>query len=401
MARGELFSAVVERIAAGGAGVLSVRGKRVFMDLAVPGDAVTGRIVQEKSGWARAELVAVESPSPRRVEPRCPLFGTCGGCSLQCLAYEAQVAEKARILHDSFARQGRWLGGLSLPGEPPLVPSPPWEYRNRVQLHDDGRGGKPGFKARRGSAVVPAPDCPIADPGIRAVLREGSALPPALPPDQPSALPGGSSGRFTLYARGDTLLSEGSVRGKALRRGVVLLRGRELRLDAGVFFQSNGFMLEALIGDLIGVARGADTSLPMADLYCGVGVFAAFLGPLFPRSDLVEENPAAIALARENTRGLQTELFAQTVDRWVAGSGREGGYGFMVVDPPRQGLSPALRQALVRRGPPTLAYVSCDSATLARDSGELAAGGYRLTQLVGYDFYPQTAHIESMAVFTR
>jgi 23S rRNA (uracil1939-C5)-methyltransferase len=384
---GELFSAPVERIAAGGAGVLSFRGKRVFMDRAVPGDIVTGRIIREKSDWARAELVSVESPSPRRVEPRCPLFGSCGGCSLQCLAYEAQVAEKTRILQDALAR----LGDVSLPGEPPFVPSPAWEYRNRIQLHYDSRGGSPGFKSRGSGAVVPVSDCPIADPGIRAALREAAILPPAPP--------GPSSGKFTLYARGETLLSEGIIRGATMRRGTVLLRDREICLDAGVFFQSNGLMLEALIEDLIGVARRADTSLPMADLYCGVGVFAAFLGGLFPRSDLVEENPAAIALARENTRGLETELFAQTVDRWVTNRSLE--YGFMLVDPPRQGLSPALRQALVRKGPPALAYVSCDSATLARDSGALVAGGYRLEQIRAYDFYPQTSHIESLAVFTR
>jgi 23S rRNA (uracil1939-C5)-methyltransferase len=385
MAIGELFSAPVERIAAGGAGVLSLRGKRVFMDFAVPGDMVTGRILREKGDWAQAELLVVESPSPRRVEPRCPLFGTCGGCSLQCLAYEAQVAEKTLILRDALAR----LGGVSLPGELPFIASPPWEYRNRVQLHCDSRGGSPGFKPRRSGAVVPVSDCPIADPGIRAALREAAILPPASP----------AAGRFTLYARGRTLLSDGMLRGKTVRRGTVALRDREIRLDAGVFFQSNGLMLETLIEDLIGVARRADTSLPMADLYCGVGVFAAFLGSLFPRVDLVEENPAAIALARENTRGLHTELFAQTVDRWVASRALE--HGFMVVDPPRQGLSPALREALVRKGPPVLAYVSCDSATLARDSGSLIAGAYRLEQIRAYDFYPQTSHIESLTVFTR
>jgi 23S rRNA (uracil1939-C5)-methyltransferase len=78
-----------------------------------------------------------------------------------------------------------------------------------------------------------------------------------------------------------------------------------------------------------------------------------------------------------------------------------GGYGFMVADPPRQGLTPALRRALAQKGPPVLAYVSCDPATLARDSGELVAGGYRLERLTGYDFYPQTAHIESLAIFVR
>jgi 23S rRNA (uracil1939-C5)-methyltransferase len=384
MAIGELFGAQVEGIAAGGAGILSFRGKRVFMDSAVPGDLVAGRIIQESPGWARAELVAVESPSPSRVDPLCPLFGTCGGCSLQCLAYEAQIAAKTRILRDAFAR----LGKVSLPGETPLLPSPPWEYRNRVQLHRNSRGGAPGFKARRSGVIVPAPDCPIADPGIRTALREAAVL------------PGPASDRFTLYARGDLLISDGIIRGTTTRRGVVQLRDRELCLDAGVFFQSNAFMLEKLIEDLIGVARGADRSLPMADLYCGAGVFAAFLGALFPRSDLVEENPAAIALARENTRGLKTELFAQTVDRWAKNRALDG-YGFMVVDPPRQGLSPVLRQALIRQGPSALAYVSCDAATLARDSGALVAGPYRLEGLTGYDFYPQTSHVETLAVFRR
>jgi 23S rRNA (uracil1939-C5)-methyltransferase len=210
MTIGELFSAPVERIAAGGAGVLSFRGKRVFMDLAVPGDIVAGRISRDFPNWARAELVAVESPSPLRVEPRCPLAGICGGCSLQGLAYEAQVAEKTLILRDAFDR----LGNIPLPETLPFIASAPWEYRNRVQLHRNSLGGAPGFKARRSGAIVPVSDCPVADPGIRAALREAAAL------------PGPASDRFTLYARGDTLLSEGILRGKTLRRCVVLLRGR-------------------------------------------------------------------------------------------------------------------------------------------------------------------------------
>jgi 23S rRNA (uracil1939-C5)-methyltransferase len=389
MAMGELFSAPVERIAAGGAGVLSLRGKRIFMDLAAPGDTVAGRILLEKSGWAQAGLVAVESPSPARVTPRCPLFGTCGGCSLQHLDYEAQAGEKALILRDAFAR----LGGIVLPAELPFARSAPWEYRNRVQLHRDSRGGAPGFKARRSGAVVPVSDCPVADPGIRSALREGSILPPD-PPDP-------ASDRFTVYARGATLLGEGSIRGTIRRRGTVLLRGRELRMDAGLFFQSNADMQEKLIDDLLDIAASADTGRPMADLYCGVGAFAAFLGGLFPRADLVEENGAAIALARENTRDFATELFAQTTDRWAASRAMDGSHGFMVADPPRQGLSPALRQALAQRGPPVFACVSCDSATLARDSRHLVAGGYRLEQIKGYDFYPQTSHIETLAIFRR
>jgi 23S rRNA (uracil1939-C5)-methyltransferase len=196
----------------------------------------------------------------------------------------------------------------------------------------------------------------------------------------------------------------------------VAIRGRKLTLDAGVFFQSNAAMLEALIPDLLAAAEQADTSLPMADIYCGVGTFAAFLQEKFSRIDLVEENTAALTLARENVRGGGRRFFAQKDEAWVrgltsAGTGKAGStgmkseagspYGFAVADPPRQGFSPAVRHWLVEEGPPILAYVSCDPATLARDSGVLCRGGYRLETLTFYDFYPQTAHVESLAVFIR
>jgi 23S rRNA (uracil1939-C5)-methyltransferase len=387
MAMGEMVSGPVEHLAAGGAGILTVQGKRIFMDGAAPGDVVTGRITVENRRWSRALLVELVEASPLRTTPPCPLYGSCGGCSLQHLTYEAQIAEKTRMLRDAFTR----LGGISLPGEVPFVPSPFWEYRNRIQLHR-AKGAGMGFKARKSDEIIPLRDCPAADPALRAVLQEAAALPP----------PG--QDRFTLYGRGDTLVSEGSIRGKTRRRGTVRLSGKEIRMDAGVFFQSNGVMLEKLIAGLQRVAAKADRSRPMADLYCGVGTFAAFLGEGFPRVDLVEENPEAIVLARENVRGMETRLFAQTGDLWARGCSMDeenGGYGFMVADPPRQGLTPALRRSLSLKGPPLLAYVSCDPATLARDSGELIAGGYRLEGLTGYDFYPQTAHIESLAVFVR
>jgi 23S rRNA (uracil1939-C5)-methyltransferase len=153
----------------------------------------------------------------------------------------------------------------------------------------------------------------------------------------------------------------------------------------------------------------------MADIYCGVGTFGAFLGEDFPRIDLIEENRTALALARENVRGKGAAYYAQSGDKWVKnrvkpgtetwGSGGGPGkppYGFIVVDPPREGLSGGIRDWLCREGASLLAYVSCDPATLARDSRDLCqGGGYGLTELTLYDFYPQTAHIETLAVFCR
>jgi len=140
----------------------------------------------------------------------------------------------------------------------------------------------------------------------------------------------------------------------------------------------------------------------MADLFCGVGTFAAFLGKLFPQLALVEENKAAIALARENLArdniATQGDFFAQRSEDWAKNNNPRG-YGFIIADPPRQGLSQSLASRLATEGPPMFLYVSCDPATLARDSRILTAGKYTLKALRFYDFYPQTAHIESLAVF--
>jgi 23S rRNA (uracil1939-C5)-methyltransferase len=412
----DVFTVQIEGIAAGGAGFARIDGKSVFIEGTAPGETVCCRIVEERRSWARAGLLEIVEASPERVQPACARYGTCGGCNLQHLHYAAQLAAKTAILTDTFAR----IGGVNPPA-PAVSASPPWEYRNRMQLHcipqlryipqpQSGRqfrnirqlrrgaaGGGFGLKARHSDAVVAVADCPVADPGIRALLRQAASGQPAMPSAAPV-----EQDRFTVYARDGLLLSEGGQ-----RRGKTRLLEKEIALDAGVFFQSNGAMLEKLLADLRETAAAADRSRAMADLYCGVGTFACFLGDLFPRVDLVEEHRAALTLARENLRAAvpQTtaEYFALRDDAWAAlqTRGRAARYGFIVVDPPRQGLAPALARWLAEAGPPLLAYVSCDPATLARDSKILLGGGYALTGLRFYDFYPQTAHIESLAVFGR
>jgi 23S rRNA (uracil1939-C5)-methyltransferase len=121
---------------------------------------------------------------------------------------------------------------------------------------------------------------------------------------------------------------------------------------------------------------------------------------MFPEADLVEENKAAIALARENVRKKGTRYFAQSDRDWVRDAGRlSRGYGFIVVDPPRQGMTSQMTAWLGANGPPVLAYVSCEPATLCRDSAILLKSGYSLNRLILYDFYPQTANIETLALF--
>jgi 23S rRNA (uracil1939-C5)-methyltransferase len=387
MAIGELCTVFVEGIAKGGAGVARLGEKRIFIDFCAPGDRIKCRIVAGHPNWIQGELVEIEEASPQRVKPVCPLYGICGGCSMQHLAYEAQLRAKTAVLKDTLAH----IGGFT-PPEPEIFPSPPLGYRNRVELH---RCDKPAlspvaFRARKSETLIPITACPVADPAIQAALKKKALLPPP------------EKNRFTVYAREDLLISEGGR-----KRGKMRLLDRELALDAGVFFQSNALALELLINKLLSIAAEADPALPVADIYCGVGVFAAFLSDRFSLIDLIEENKTALALARENVKGEGKEFFALKDEEWAAmrlrktGAAKTRPYGFAAADPPRQGLSPELRRWLIAAGPPVFAYVSCDPATLARDAGELVRGGYEFRELHFYDFYPQTAHIESLSVFIK
>jgi 23S rRNA (uracil1939-C5)-methyltransferase len=317
---------------------------------------------------------------------------------LQHLSYPSQLAAKTAILQDTFTR----IGGFSPPA-PIVASSSPWEYRNRMQFHQQHSnqaikcpesGVSWGLKARKSADIIPINDCPIADPGIRDILRGKT---PLLLPEK---------NRFTVFSRNGVLLSEGGI-----QQGKIKLLDKELTIDIGVFFQSNSAMLEKMLSDLREIVSGMnhakiiDQNLPMADLYCGIGTFGAFLGELFPHIDLIEEQETALALARENLKSEKSAAYyAQSSENWAKTglSGKKGRpYGFIIVDPPRQGLAPALAQQLAKDGPPLLAYVSCDPANLARDSKILREGGYTLKELRWYDFYPQSSHIESLALFAR
>ncbi|MDR2049556.1 MAG: class I SAM-dependent RNA methyltransferase [Treponema sp.] len=383
MAIGDIFTAPVESVALGGNGILRHEGRAVFMPLSAPGDTVTGRIREEHRDWALAELLEVTEPSPLRTKPACPLYGGCGGCSLQHINYRAQLDAKKAALEDCLKRIG---GFAALPGCA-VVPSPPWEYRNRVSFHAirANRGPAAGFKARKSGRTIPVHDCPVLDPEIRALLR-GNAL---------KAPPG--KDRFTVFSGRGIVLSEG---GEFPSRGAVKLAGKTIHLEAGSFFQNNLTMLEKLVPVLRSAAEESGRDLPMADLYAGVGTFSVFLADLFPGSDLLEENRASLELAKRNLGPGAFRFYAKNDEAWARRQSPDTGYGFAVADPPRQGLSRSMARRLAQSGPPVLAYVSCEPSSLARDC-RILASAYEIEKLMFFDFYPQTAHIESLVVLRR
>jgi 23S rRNA (uracil1939-C5)-methyltransferase len=309
-------------------------------------------------------------------------------------------------------------------GEPPdiaVVPSRPFEYRNRVQFRRlspalpsegsrrpwrartlrPGGASEPifGFMSRSGgrdgaggagdgqltAEVVPVRDCLIADPAIRRALRTDAITPPV------------HKDRFSVYGKDGTLFVEGDD------GGAVNIAGRMLRMDAGLFFQSNGAMLEALLDGILRIAATAAPDGRAADLYCGVGTFAAFLQDRFCELDLLEADKDAVRLARLNVSADGARFFAQDDRRFALNRQRDKAapYVFAVADPGRQGMDEAMCRFLASGGCGLLCYVSCNPSALARDTALLRAGGLSLDALTFYDFYPQTRHVESLAVFRR
>jgi len=388
MSTGDVYNLKLENIAQGGEAFGRLNGKTVFVQGGAPGETVCCRTVEERKTWARAELLEIIEVSPVRTKSACTFYGKCGGCNLQHIEYNAQLEIKTSILKESILR----TGGFN-PPQPQVFPCAPWEYRNRMQFHclrqlaADEDGLKFGLKGRRSGEIIRVSKCPIAERGIDELLRAGGKGLP-LPPEKD---------RFTVFSHSGLLLSEGGT-----EKGKINLLEKDIIMSADLFFQSNVTMLEKLILYLRKIAEDAGYNAPMADLYCGVGTFAFFLGGLFKKIVLMEENKKAVSLARENLRGANAEFFALRDTDWVKSFVRQKAmFGFAVADPPRAGLSPALASALAQNGPPVFAYVSCDAASLARDSKILTNGGYKMNSLALFDFYPQTAHIESLAVFRK
>jgi 23S rRNA (uracil1939-C5)-methyltransferase len=373
-----VFEGRVESISFSG-GVVRFGGKVFFVPFTCPDDVVRVESVDEKKPTAR--LVEVITASGDRVEPQCPLFGKCGGCMLQHINYERQAVEKKKMVADSLRR----IGGVEALPEIRFVPSPPYGYRNRVELHRDGEmtGFVTGFKEAKSTKVVRARDCPVAVPVVRDFIRHAD-------------FPGGLR-RFTVYGFDDQIAVEGSDTEK------LFVPGLDIMMDARLFFQSNLEAQKKLVAD---VAACAGEGSVLADIYCGVGTFARSLASGFAALVLVEENPRAVALARENLRSVPSrmEYYALSAERYCAALAQNAGHALprwdtVVVDPPREGLCAPLIDLFIRVKTAALIYVSCNPATLARDTKRLCAGGYALESVTCYDFYPQTAHIECAAFF--
>lgn len=377
--RDGIVEVVVERLVAGGDGLVRRDGKALFVPGVLPGERVAVRVVESRRDFDRGALIGILEPSPDRVRPVCPLAGRCGGCDWMHAAHAAQLALKRAIVAEALRRTGRLDRE-----EPPLPPGPAFAYRNRVQLHRHASGAL-GYREAAADRVVAATACPVAVPPIEALLADP-------PPPTFAGLD-----RFTVFADGGWIAIEGRDDDRDL---AVEVAGRRLVFSVACFFQSNLAVLEDL-AVFVTAALAASGGRPagvLADLYAGVGLFGSLAADRFDRVVGVESSAVSLSYARRNVGCDRLMTFPMPVEQWIAAGAGGGPFAAVIVDPPRAGLDPAVRSWLIAARPRTVVYVSCNPVTLARDLGDLVRGGFTLEALRLFDFYPQTSHVEAAAV---
>lgn len=382
----------IDKLSNMGDGVGRIDNWVVFVPYALPGERVKARVYRNDKNCSMADLVEVLEPSPKRVQPLCPVFGYCGGCQYQHLSYEDQLAWKTGQVADLLRLQA----GLELPVQP-AIPSPQtYGYRSKITPHfhkpKDSKMGNIGFlRVGSRSEVCDIKQCPIAMPEINAAL-------PALRKSVHEAA--------ARYKRGATLLmrvSEGTV--ITNNNAVCTQKVGNLTFNflAGDFFQNNPFILPSFTGYVAKQACAGGAKY-LVDAYCGSGLFALTLAPHFQKVLGVEVSETSADWARANARSngiTHAQFLAASAEAIFAQVDFPAAESAVVIDPPRKGCDMAFLSQLFAFGPARVVYVSCNPATQIRDLAEFDKAGYRVTEVQPFDLFPQTKHLECVATLEK
>ena len=378
----------------------------VMVPFTLPGERVRARIFRNHKNYSEADLVEILQASPDRIaEPPCPLFGRCGGCQYQHLAYPAQLEWKRRQVEELL----KHMAGIEFPVSPVVGSPKQFGYRSKITPHfhppreaADAAEMPIGF-LRQGTRfdIVDVPRCPIATDAINVELTAARARVRAK----------AAAGE---YKRGATLLlreASGAVTTDydAVITETVADPGRpdaaplRLRFLARDFFQNNPFILPAFTAYVRAQAAASGARF-LVDAYCGSGLFALVCARAFERVAGVEISESSVAFAKQNAElnGIANATFlAGDASAIFAGLEFPSAETAMVIDPPRKGCDEAFLSQLFEYGPKVVVYVSCDPATQMRDLRAFAAAGYAVTAVQPFDLFPQTRHLECVTTLRR
>jgi len=421
------FNLTIDRLAYSPAGVGRVDGKVIFVPGTVPGDKVEVVLDQKRKSFALGHIVTLHKPSRQRRQPPCPYVSRCGGCPWQQVAYPVQLSAKEMLVHEHLRR----IAKIPAPPVLPIIPAPDeWHYRHRIRLRT-GKKGRLGFSPVHSHEVVEIESCVIAERDIEARLRDARAwlaavqtpvshvelvLSDSARPASKSVLIGEAVGVFQEdddatcinFLHTYPQISGIIVSGQGWRRvwGDPTISfdldsdGTALRVSRGSFTQVNLKGNRTLIATLLRLGDFCEEQR-VIELYCGAGNLSLPIARRVQTLVGVEQDRDAIADARANAARL-----GQMNVRFLRASARTGIQRLLrnqaqaevvVLDPPRAGALDVI-DMLPRLGARKVVYVSCDPTTLARDLRRLEAHGYRLQVAQPIDLFPQTYHVETIAV---
>jgi len=404
----------------------------VMVPFTLPGEKVRVRVYRNHKNYSEADLLVVLTPSPHRIDPKCPLFGRCGGCQYQHLAYAEQLKWKRQQVEELL----KYMAGVEFTVQPVIGSPREFGYRSKLTPHFAVRSAAKvqgsqftvrssenigvstenseqktvnspaiGFlKQSSRFELVDVPHCAIATPEINAAL-------PAVRARTQARLAAGE------YRRDATLLLRHAQEGVITDYDAVITEeiapasnsplgaGKPLRLHflARDFFQNNPFILPAFTGYVRDQAAGSGARF-LVDAYCGSGLFALSAAAAFDRVTGIELSATAVKFATENAaaNGITNAAFrAGDAAQIFAGLDFPPADTAVVIDPPRKGCDESFLHQLFAFGPRAVVYVSCDPATQMRDLKGFLAAGYRLTAVQPFDLFPQTRHLECVITLAK
>lgn len=435
-----------------------------FVKDALVGDKICAKITKLKKTYGYARLMELLEPSPDRVDPKCPVHRQCGGCQLQALAYEKQLEYKQNKIRNNLMRIGGFHIE-HIPMQPIIGAQETFRYRNKAQFpigrDKDGRLAA-GFYAARTHAIIPTPDCYLGVSQNKEVISRILTWMERYQIEPYDEKSGTGLVRHVLIRYGfhsgqlmvcmvingksipkereltDSLMEIKELTGFSVNRNeqrtnVIMgdtvktlwgadyiedtIGGIRFQISPLSFYQVNPVQTEVLYAKVLEYA-GLSGKEIVWDLYCGIGTISLFLAQRAKKVYGIEIVPQAVEDARRNARinGIQNVEFlvgeAEDVLDRLGGSDepdliRENGPDqdwrpqIVVVDPPRKGCGEKLLEAILKVRPEKVVYVSCDSATLARDLKVLCRGGYEMDGVQGVDLFCQTVHVETVVLLTH
>lgn len=384
-------------------------GRAVFTPFVMAGEEARIRPVVDKKRFVKGKKIALLSSSNERISPKCIHFEVCGGCHYQHISYRDQLKIKEQIVLDQLKR----LGGFENLNIAPIIPADEeFYYRNTVQFHV-AENGQTGFLSAFEYQVVPLKECHLPQteildlwqqldletyPGLKQVhfrCGEEDDLMVILESEQHDQLP-------TMELDMPISVVHLSPAGVIVMAGddhvVMQVKEKPFKVSAQSFFQVNTQQAAKMVDQVLKYMPEQDDRL--IELYSGVGLFTAFLAPRFKEVIAVENSESACEDFAANLDEYDhISLYMGDVKDILTGI--DGNTDVVLVDPPRSGLQPEVLDAIVAKQPNTVVYVSCDTATFARDAKRFVEHGYYLVEVTPVDVFPQTYHIEQVALLER